>query len=415
MDVDEKKKRLEEKREKRQLKKFIYMNENRSFRNSTREIMNNPNFYKSKNSKNEGEPKDIYEKPAIKKKLKHKISIKNNGEKKKRGRKKKIENQSPEIKELEESVYNTYNIGNERAKNIDLSNIMFCEEEFDANTQNPNVEALNQVRDKVVISDNEPIQSHSKLTKFTIALQPDDETTGSNQKHYCLQTNNINNPKSSKSKSDDSSIQPNNKSKIVSNLESSSNEVMTTTNNINLNNNTNNNTSNNDFDLEQNVFNEAQNLTENHLGSNTYINCDVRYFNFDYLVNRIGQFDVIMLDPPWRIKGAQKNDSGFMFSNSKFNLEYNTMSNNEILSMPLEKLSKKGFCFLWVLNSILNVGYECLNKWGYEVVDQITWVKTRNQKICITQGYYFLHSSELCLVGYKCQPNEHVEVNKYYI
>jgi predicted RNA methylase len=145
------------------------------------------------------------------------------------------------------------------------------------------------------------------------------------------------------------------------------------------------------------------------LTSVTYINCDLRFFNYDLITSRIGFFDVIMMDPPWRIKGGQRNDSSFMFSNSKFNLEYNTLSNNEIISIPVEKLSKKGFCFLWVLNSLMNVGYECLNKWGYDVVDQITWVKTRNEKLYISQGYYFLHSSETCLIGYKCPPNERVE------
>lgn len=57
----------------------------------------------------------------------------------------------------------------------------------------------------------------------------------------------------------------------------------------------------------------------------------------------------------------------------------------------------------------MNVGYECLNNWGYDVVDQITWVKLRNDKLYISQGYYFLHSSETCLVGYKCPQNERVE------
>lgn len=78
------------------------------------------------------------------------------------------------------------------------------------------------------------------------------------------------------------------------------------------------------------------------LKSDTFINCDLRFFNFDMLTSRIGYFDVVMIDPPWRIKGGQRNDSSFMFSNSKFNLEYNTLSNNEIVSLPVEKLSKKG-------------------------------------------------------------------------
>ena len=50
----------------------------------------------------------------------------------------------------------------------------------------------------------------------------------------------------------------------------------------------------------------------------TYINCDMRYFNFKYLTDRLGYFDVILIDPPWRIKGGEKNDTPFMFSNSKF-------------------------------------------------------------------------------------------------
>lgn len=58
-----------------------------------------------------------------------------------------------------------------------------------------------------------------------------------------------------------------------------------------------------------------------------------------------------------------------MFSNNKFNLDYNTMSNSEIMNIPVEVLSKKGFCFLWILNSQMHIGYECMNKWGYEVVD----------------------------------------------
>lgn len=29
------------------------------------------------------------------------------------------------------------------------------------------------------------------------------------------------------------------------------------------------------------------------------------------------------------------------------------------------------------------------------------WVKLRNEKIYLTHGYYFMHSYEICLVGYK--------------
>ena len=76
------------------------------------------------------------------------------------------------------------------------------------------------------------------------------------------------------------------------------------------------------------------------------------------------------MDPPWRIKGGQQNDSQFMFSNSKFSLDYQTMSNQAILNLRIDMLSRKGFIFLWILNTQLSIGYEMLEKWGYEVVDQ---------------------------------------------
>ena len=48
------------------------------------------------------------------------------------------------------------------------------------------------------------------------------------------------------------------------------------------------------------------------------------------------------MDPPWRIRGGQQVDSQFMFSNSRFSLNYNTMSNQEIMNIRIDKLSKKG-------------------------------------------------------------------------
>jgi mRNA (2'-O-methyladenosine-N6-)-methyltransferase len=54
--------------------------------------------------------------------------------------------------------------------------------------------------------------------------------------------------------------------------------------------------------------------------NDTFINCDVRYFNWNLFVDEVGKFDVTIIDPPWRIKGAQQNDSQFMFSNCKFSL-----------------------------------------------------------------------------------------------
>lgn len=133
----------------------------------------------------------------------------------------------------------------------------------------------------------------------------------------------------------------------------------------------------------------------------TYLNADVRYLNIDYVVEKIGHFDVIMIDPPWRIKGGQKNDSSHMFSNSKFSLNYNTMSNKEIMNIEVEKLSQNGFIFLWILANQMDDSTEILKKWGYDLVEVIVWVKLQNGKVFTSPGFYFMHSHEICLVGMK--------------
>ena len=50
-----------------------------------------------------------------------------------------------------------------------------------------------------------------------------------------------------------------------------------------------------------------------------------------------------------------------------------------------------------------------LEKWGYELVDMIVWVKIKDKKVYLSHGYYLMHSYEICLIGYKCPSNQHVE------
>ena len=149
---------------------------------------------------------------------------------------------------------------------------------------------------------------------------------------------------------------------------------------------------NNNYVLKQNISKEIntftklkkQNISLNEIFKQfTYINCDLRYFNLNYLIQRIGYFDVILIDPPWRFK--QKST-------------FNTLSNNDIINIKVECLSEKGFCFLWVTPSFIKTGYYCLNKWGYDVIDQIIWVKTTKQHIIHIKGKRSLLFSKFCHV-----------------
>ena len=42
-----------------------------------------------------------------------------------------------------------------------------------------------------------------------------------------------------------------------------------------------------------------------------------------------------------------------------------------------------------------------MEEWGYELIEEVIWVKLKDEKISLTHGYYFMHSYEVCLVGYK--------------
>jgi N6-adenosine-specific RNA methylase IME4 len=128
-----------------------------------------------------------------------------------------------------------------------------------------------------------------------------------------------------------------------------------------------------------------------------YLNRDLRYFNFKWLAAEV-QFQVVVVDPPWRIRGGQQNDSQFMFNNSKFSLEYNTMANADVEAMPLQELGAD-LVFMWILNTMTKESMAILNRWGYEVRDQLVWVKLKDGKVFLTHGYYFMHSYEICLVG----------------
>ena len=77
------------------------------------------------------------------------------------------------------------------------------------------------------------------------------------------------------------------------------------------------------------------------------------------------------------------------------------MANSEVSRIPLHLLSDQGFIFLWILNSQLDSSLEIMERWGYELVEEIIWVKLKDEKISLTHGYYFMHSYEVCLVGYK--------------
>jgi len=125
------------------------------------------------------------------------------------------------------------------------------------------------------------------------------------------------------------------------------------------------------------------------LGEPQWINCDVR--SFDYTV--LGKFGVIMADPPWEIH---------------MDLPYGIITDDEMRLMDIQCLQDDGVIFLWVTGRAMELGRELLEKWGYNRVDELIWVKINQlQRIIRTgrTGHWLNHSKEHCLVGYKGNPN----------
>ncbi|CAL9038070.1 unnamed protein product [Musa banksii] len=136
----------------------------------------------------------------------------------------------------------------------------------------------------------------------------------------------------------------------------------------------------------------AEYCSEVELGQPQWINCDIRNFRMDIL----GQFGVIMADPPWDIH---------------MELPYGTMADDEMRNLNVPALQTDGLIFLWVTGRAMELGRECLELWGYKRVEEIIWVKTNQlQRIIRTgrTGHWLNHSKEHCLVGIKGNP----EVNR---
>lgn len=66
---------------------------------------------------------------------------------------------------------------------------------------------------------------------------------------------------------------------------------------------------------------------------------------------------------------------------------------------------------MWAINSKIVPTIKLMDEWGYDVIDEIQWVKqTVNGKIAKGNAHYLQHSKESCLVGKKGNP-VYIETN----
>ena len=105
-------------------------------------------------------------------------------------------------------------------------------------------------------------------------------------------------------------------------------------------------------------------------------------------------FDVIMMDPPWQLATANPTRG--------VAIGYQQLADFHIKELPVKQLQTDGFIFVWVINAKYRFALSLLEHWGYELVDEIVWVKqTVNRRLAKSHGFYLQHAKETCLVGRK--------------
>jgi N6-adenosine-specific RNA methylase IME4 len=119
-----------------------------------------------------------------------------------------------------------------------------------------------------------------------------------------------------------------------------------------------------------------------------------------------GQFDVIVVDPPWRYDGDKfqanpGNLPSYARNGHQGTAVYPTMSLDEIKAIRLPA-KKDCVLWLWTTNLFLPDCYPILEAWGFELKTMLTWDKEH-----IGTGAWLRSQTEHCLLAVKGHPVYH--------
>jgi len=104
-------------------------------------------------------------------------------------------------------------------------------------------------------------------------------------------------------------------------------------------------------------------------------------------------YSVVVVDPPWHVKKIIRR----VRPNQKAELDYKTMSLDEIKALPIKKISaENSVIFLWTTHAYLEASFEVLRLWGFKYQRTLTWDKGNG--MCL---FGFHHRTEFVLFGYR--------------
>jgi len=111
-----------------------------------------------------------------------------------------------------------------------------------------------------------------------------------------------------------------------------------------------------------------------------------------------GPFTTILADPPWRFE----NRTGKMAPEHQRLLRYRTMTSEEILELPVNRLAAaRAHLYLWIPNALVAEGLEVMKRWGFTYKTNLVWFKVRKDGGPDGRGvgFYFRNVTELILFG----------------
>lgn len=86
-----------------------------------------------------------------------------------------------------------------------------------------------------------------------------------------------------------------------------------------------------------------------------------------------GKYRCLVIDPPWPVKKIEREER----PNQGIELDYPTMSLEEIEALPIPDLAEESGChlYLWVTQKFLPAGLQMVESWGFNYQCLMTWRK----------------------------------------
>lgn len=118
----------------------------------------------------------------------------------------------------------------------------------------------------------------------------------------------------------------------------------------------------------------------------------------------LGCARTILADPPWQFT----NRTGKVAPEHKRLLRYQTMTNTDIMDLPVAQLAApQAHLYLWVPNALIAEGLEVMRRWGFTYKSNIVWYKIRKDGGPDRRGvgFYFRNVTEIVLFGIRGKNN----------